>query len=139
MVQFIIGEKGKGKTKYLLDLVSKNLETAEGNSVFIDNSNKHMYSLDRKVRLVNFSDYILKNKYEFVGFVAGILSQDSDIQYVYFDNYLRLADIEPSELDTSVLRLNELSEAANVNFIATISADESEIPDSVKEYISVVL
>lgn len=135
MVQLIIGEKGNGKTKYLLDLVNKNLETAEGNSVFIDNSTKHMYALDRKVRLINFSDYDLKNKYEFVGFIAGILSQDNDIEYVYFDNYKRLADVSNEELETSIYRLEELSKISGVKFIATVSAVKDEIPEAIREYI----
>ncbi len=135
MVQLIIGEKGNGKTKYLLDLVNKNLETAEGNSVFIDNSTKHMYSLDRKIRLINFSDYDLKNKYEFVGFIAGILSQDNDIEYVYFDNYKRLADVSNEELETSIYRLEELSKITGAKFIATVSAVKDEIPEAIREYI----
>jgi hypothetical protein len=136
MVQLIIGQKGKGKTKYLLDLVHENLKTATGNSVFIDNSQKHMYNLDRGVRLINFSDYNLKNKYEFVGFIAGVLSQDSDIEYVYFDNFKRLAGLTNEELETSVYRLEELSNSTNVTFIATVSATKDEIPEGIQKYIT---
>ena len=139
MVQLIIGEKGKGKTTKLLEIVEQNLQKATGNCVYVDKSQKHMYDLNNKVRLVNSTEYSLKNKYEFMGFICGIISQDHDIEYVYFDNFMILANMGVADLEGSVMRLNEISEIFDVNFVATVSVTEDMIPNSISQYVSVVL
>ena len=73
MVQLIVGSKGDGKTKHLLDRVNSQIKTASGNIVYLDKSTKHMHELDNKVRLINVKDYPLKNSDEFIGFICGII------------------------------------------------------------------
>ena len=68
MVKLIVGEKGKGKTKKLLDMVNSRVKELNGNIVYLDKSTKHMYELNNKVRLIDVSSYPLKNADEFVGF-----------------------------------------------------------------------
>ena len=80
MVQLIVGKKGKGKTKQLLDKVNAEVKTANGNIVYIDKSTKHMFELNNKVRLISATDYPLKNSDEFIGFICGIVSQDHDLR-----------------------------------------------------------
>ena len=72
MVQLIVGDKGKGKTKYLLDKVNAEVKEAEGNIVYLDKSSKHMHELDNKVRLINVSEYPVKNADQFLGFICGV-------------------------------------------------------------------
>ena len=139
MVQLIVGEKGKGKSKYLLNLVEENLKTAEGNSIYIDDSTKYMYTLSREVRLINFKDYEIKNRYEALGFIAGCLALDHDIQYVYFDNFRRLTGASFEEMDSTIKRMEELSEICDVTFIAAVSGSKSDFPEEVQKYISVEL
>ena len=74
MVQLIVGKKGKGKTKQLLDKVNGAIKAAEGNIVYLDKSSKHMYELNNKIRLIDVSGYPIKNADEFIGFVCGIVS-----------------------------------------------------------------
>ena len=73
MVQLIVGKKGKGKTKQLLDKVNAEIKTANGSIVYIDKSSKHMYELNNKIRLIDASTYPLKNSDEFIGFICGII------------------------------------------------------------------
>ena len=80
MVQLIVGNKGKGKTKQLLDRVNSEIKEISGNIVYLDKSTKHMYELNNKVRLIDVSQFLIENSSEFVGFVCGILSQDHDLQ-----------------------------------------------------------
>ena len=94
MVQLIVGKKGKGKTKYLLDKVNSEVKTVSGNIVYLDKSTKHMFELNNKVRLIDVSDYAFENSAEFVGFVCGIISQDHDLQQMYFDSFLKIACLE---------------------------------------------
>ena len=77
MVELIVGKKGKGKTKVLLDKVNGAIKEANGSIVYLDKSTKHMYELNNKVRLIDVSVYPIKNADEFVGFVCGIISQFS--------------------------------------------------------------
>ena len=78
MIEIIAGEKGKGKTKELLAKVNHSVAAASGNIVYLDKSQKHMYELNNKVRLIDVSGFPVKNADEFVGFICGILSQDHD-------------------------------------------------------------
>ncbi len=70
MIQIIAGEKGKGKTKHLLDRVNESVKSATGNIVYLDKNQKHMYELSNKVRLINVSDYLISNCDEFLGFLT---------------------------------------------------------------------
>ena len=89
MVELIVGKKGKGKTKVLLDRVNGAVKEANGSIVYLDKSTKHMYELNNKVRLIDVSSYPLKNADEFVGFICGIISQDHDLEQIYLDSFLR--------------------------------------------------
>ena len=94
MVQLIVGNKGKGKTKQLLDRVNSAIKEANGNIVYLDKSSKHMYDLNNKVRLIDVSTYPLRNCSEFIGFVCGIVSQDHDLEQMYLDSFLKIAQLE---------------------------------------------
>ena len=94
MVELIVGKKGKGKTKVLLDKVNGAIKEANGSIVYLDKSTKHMYELNNKVRLIDVSVYPIKNADEFVGFVCGIISQDHDLEQIYLDSFLTTAKLE---------------------------------------------
>ena len=89
MVQLIVGKKGKGKTKQLLDKVNSEVKDISGSIVYLDKSTKHMYELNNKVRLIDVSRYMIENADEFLGFVCGIISQDHDLEQMYFDSFLK--------------------------------------------------
>ena len=103
MVELIVGKKGKGKTKVLLDKVNGAIKEANGSIVYLDKSTKHMYELNNKVRLIDVSVYPIKNADEFVGFVCGIISQDHDLEQVYLDSFLTTAKLEGKDV-TGTLR-----------------------------------
>lgn len=139
MVQLIVGRKGKGKTKQLLDKVNSEIKNIEGSIVYLDKSTKHMYELNNKVRLIDASQYMISNSSEFVGFVCGILSQDHDLQQMYFDSFLKIAALEDQDITETIDKLSKVSEKFHVDFIVSISLDESELPESVKDKITVSL
>ena len=139
MVQLIVGNKGKGKTKYLLDKVNTEVKDINGNIVYLDKSTKHMYELNNKVRLIDVSDYLIDNTDAFIGFVCGIISQDHDLQQMYFDSFLKIAAIADCDIAAAVDKLDKISEKFNVDFILSVSVDEDELPESVKSKIIVSL
>ena len=139
MVQLIVGNKGKGKTKHLLDKVNTEVKNISGNIVYLDKSTKHMYELNNKVRLINVTDYMITNSDEFVGFICGIISQDHDLQQMYLDSFLKIACLENSDIDATIQKLEEISENFKVDFIISLSKDEADLPESYKSKIIVSL
>ena len=139
MVQLIVGKKGKGKTKQLLDKVNSEVKDISGSIVYLDKSTKHMYELNNKVRLINVSRYMIENESEFLGFVCGIISQDHDLEQMYFDSFLKIAALEDKDISAVVEKLERMSDFFQVDFILSVSRDESELPESVKDKIIVSL
>ncbi|WP_035766096.1 hypothetical protein [Butyrivibrio sp. NC2002] len=132
MVQLIVGKKGKGKTKCLLDKVNTEVKNVLGNVVFLDRNTKHMFELNNKVRLIVVPEFMVENSDEFVGFVSGVISQDHDLQQMYFDGFLNIACLEGKDITSTIEKLGKLSEKFGVDFILSVSMDESELPEGVK-------
>lgn len=144
MVQLIVGRKGKGKTKHLLDKVNTEVKNIAGNVVYLDKSTKHMFELNNKIRLINVSDYMITSSDEFVGFICGIISQDHDLQQMYFDSFLKIACMEDGAADSDNLnavigKLEAVSTKFNVDFVLSISLDEHELSEELKSKIIVSL
>lgn len=144
MIQLIVGRKGKGKTKHLLDKVNTEVKDIAGNVVYLDKSTKHMFELNNKIRLINVSDYMITNSDEFVGFICGIISQDHDLQQMYFDSFMKIACMEESAADGERLRavvdkLEAVSSKFNVDFVLSISLDAHELPEDLKSKVIVSL
>ena len=139
MVQLIVGKKGKGKTKQLLDRVNSEIKEISGNIVYLDKSTKHMYELNNKVRLIDVSQFLIENSSEFVGFVCGILSQDHDLQQMYFDSFLKISHLEDQDIIATIEKLERLSKAFDVNFILSISKDADELPAELKDKVIISL
>ena len=126
MVQLIVGKKGKGKTKQLLDKVNSEVKDIAGSIAYLDKSTKHMYELNNKVRLIDVSRYMIENESEFLGFVCGIISQDHDLEQMYFDSFLKIAALEDKDISAVVEKLERMSDFFQVDFILSVSRDESE-------------
>lgn len=141
MIHLIVGKKGKGKTKHLIDKANLDVKKSTGNMAYLDKSSKHMYELSNKIRLINVSDYPVENNDEFIGFLTGIISDDHDLEQIYLDSFLKIAHLENSSADISstLKRLEQIGKAFNVNFIISISKDEDELPDFAKSQVIVSL
>ena len=140
MIEIIAGEKGKGKTKELLAKVNHSVAAASGNIVYLDKSQKHMYELNNKVRLINVMDYPIDNCVEFLGLICGIVSQDHDLEEMYLDSFLTIAFTETDdEIQHAIEKLDIISEKYNVKFILSVSRDESKLPECAKAKIVISL
>lgn len=139
MVQIIAGEKGKGKTKILLEKVASEVKEVKGNIVYLDKSTQHMFELNSKVRLINVKDYLIENSSEFLGFICGILSQDNDLEKVYLDSFLKIANVKEEELSPLFGKLKKISETFHVDFIISISMNQSQLPSECQEDIIAAL
>ena len=139
MVEIICGNKGKGKTKHLLEKANVSIKSAQGNVVYLDKSQKHMYELSNKIRLINVTDFPVSNCDEFLGFVCGIVSQDHDLQEMYLDSFVTIAGLQDDQIQHAIEKLDIISEKYNVKFILSISKDEQELPECAKAKVIVSL
>ena len=139
MVELIVGKKGKGKTKVLLDRVHGAVKEANGSIVYLDKSTKHMYELNNKVRLIDVSSYPLKNADEFVGFICGIISQDHDLEQIYLDSFLKVSKLEDADVTDTLDQLDKIGEKYGISIVVSISLDKEEIPEALQDKIAVAL
>lgn len=139
MIQIIAGEKGKGKTKVLISKANTDVRTAKGSIVYLDKSNKHMYELSNKLRLINVRDYCIENSSEFIGFICGLLSQDNDLEKIYLDSFLKIACTDEDHFEEVLKKLNRVSEKFQVDFIISISLKQEQISEGYQPSIIVAL
>ena len=139
MVQLIVGKKGKGKTKIVLDMVNKEIATVSGNIVYLDKSQKHMYELSNKVRLVNVMDFPITNCSEFMGFICGIVSQDHDLEELYLDSFLTIANMQEDEISHAIEKLDIISEKYHVKIVLSVSMDKEKLPECAKAKVIISL
>ncbi len=142
MVRLIVGRKGKGKTKELLDRVNEQIKSANGSIVYLDQSSKHMYELNNKVRLIDVSGYPITNSDEFAGFVCGIISQDHDLEVMYLDGFMKCAKLEDKDeqdISEAIKKLDSISSVFNIDFIISLSLDQSELSEEMKDKVLVAL
>ena len=139
MIEIICGVKGKGKTKELLERVNSSVKSASGNVVYLDKSQKHMYELNNKTRLINVMDYPITNCDEFVGFICGIVSQDNDLEEMYLDSFLTISFLEGADISQAIEKLDVISEKFKIKFILSISKDLNDLPECAKAKVVVSL
>ena len=133
MIQLIVGNEGKGKTKEMLDKVNEEIKAASGNIVYLDKNAKHMYELNNKIRLVDVSEFNFASSDEFYGFICGIMSQDHDLEQLYFDNFKRIGCVKDDAIEAVLSKFEKLSEKTNVDFCFSMAVTEAEVPDSFKD------
>ena len=139
MIQIIAGEKGKGKTKQLLDKVNTEIKTAHGSIVYLDKNAKHMYELNNKIRLIDTSAFPIGNSDEFIGFICGIISQDHDLEELYLDSFLTIANIKDDEFEHAVEKLDSISEKYGVKMTLSVSMNEADFREKAKSKIVISL
>ena len=135
MIQLIIGEKGKGKTKILLDRANAEIKNASGNFVYLDKSSQHMYELNNKVRLIDVTTFPVRGYDAFIGFICGIISQDHDLEQMYLDSFLKLSGLEGQDLTKALSLLEQFGKKYEVTFVISISVTRDQIPESMREWI----
>ena len=140
MIQLIVGAKGKGKTKHLLEKVNNAVKTVDGNIVYLDKNAKHMYELKNRIRLINTSEFPFTSTDEFIGFLCGIVSQDHDLQELYLDSFMDVAFIkDKKDVEEVFVKLDSISSQFSVDFIISISLEPSEVPEKFKSQVIVSL
>lgn len=136
MVSLILGKKGSGKTKLLIEKVNEAIESSNGNVVCIEKQPKLTYDVNYRARLIDTDHYGVSGYEAFYGFLCGICAGDHDITDILIDATLRIGSRDYDELSAFLSKVDALSKShvEEKNFIFTISADESELPSSIFEF-----
>ena len=140
MVQIIAGRKGKGKTKYLLDMANTAVKEAKGSVVYLDKSSKHMYELNNQIRLINVQEYPIDTSDGFIGFICGIICQDHDLEQMYLDSFLTIASLDDEgDITKAIEKLDIISEKFKVKFILSVSRNIDKLPECAKAKVIISL
>ena len=136
MLKLIIGVKGTGKTKTLINLVNTAVDHSHGDVVCIEKGSKLMHEINNKTRLVDISEYKVNTAEQLFGFVCGALSANFDITDLFIDSALKICQEDLAGLEKFANDVKPLLEARNVNFTMTVSVEVEKVPASLKEYLA---
>ena len=136
MVRVIMGVKGTGKTKQMIELINSAVHSENGNVVCIERGNKLTYDIHSKIRLVEASHYEMSNFDFMKGFISGLYAGNYDITHIFIDSLTKIVKIDPADHSVEAFLdwLNSFSEANGIKFTVTISADASLATEGVRKY-----
>ncbi len=135
MLKLIIGVKGTGKTKTLINMVNTAVENSRGNVVCIEKGVKLRYDVKYRARLINTEEYQINDAKSLYGFVAGILASNHDVTDLFVDSALKICKNDLESFDTLVADLDNLVEKVGVNLVITSSIPAEEASETVKKYL----
>lgn len=133
MIKLIVGKKGSGKTKKLIDLVNSTADSSKGYVVCIEKGDTLTFSISHKARLIDIEAYGAKGYSEYYGLLCGICAGNHDVTDIFGDATLRIGTRDYDELTDFLDRVSALAEDTHVNFYFTVSCDESELPEKIFE------
>ncbi|MGG5460771.1 hypothetical protein [Clostridium sp. B9] len=137
MIQLFLNQKGAGKSKNLINLANEEVEKSKGSIIFIDNDNRRMLQLDKKVRLIPMDNYCVNNYEQFLGFLQGIASRDYDVESIYVDSIADILNkIDLDELGNYLEKIENMSRELNVNVFLNVHGEARIIPDNIKKYVA---
>ncbi len=129
MITLILGRKGSGKTKRLLDMCAEATSASDGSVVFIEKDNTLTFDLSHKTRLAVAEEYGIVGFESLYGFVAGMCAGNYDITDIFIDSTLKIGGRDMEKLAAFVERLGALSDRANIRVVMSVSADKKEVPE----------
>ena len=132
MIKLIIGKKGSGKTKTLIEMVNNALATSKGSVVCIEKGDKLKHEITYKARLIDTDYYYITDAEALFGFIAGILASNSDITDVFVDSSLKICGNDVAAFENMLPKLEKIATDVNVVMSASIAVEEA--PAGVKKY-----
>ena len=135
MLKLIIGLKGTGKTKHLIELVNASLDTTDGDVVCVEKGNKLRYDIKYRCRLIEADEFSIDSARSLYGFVAGLLASNNDIKHLFIDSALKIIGDDIEGFDAMVDALDKLMEERGIECVITSSIDEKDASDTVKKFL----
>ncbi len=128
MVKLLVGHKGSGKTKTMIELANKSAEEGRGSTIFINKNARLIYDLDYRIRVICMEDFVhVTNEDEYIGFLFGIISSDNDIDVMYLDGIMKHADFSLETLPSFINKIKVISKDYGIDFVVSVSAELEEM------------
>ena len=135
MIHVIMGLKGSGKTKKLINAISEAVASASGDVVCIEYGKKLTYDINYRVRLVDSKEYGINSLDMLKGFLSGLHAGNFDITNVYIDNLYKTIGNSRADAEAFILWCDSFAQANNMNITITVSDDPAEAPQSIRQYL----
>ena len=135
MIKVIYGAKGTGKTKMMIDAANETVKIAKGHMIFITDSKRGMYDLEREIRFIDTSEYDIAGEAALCGFVKGVIAGNNDNEYVFIDGVGRIAGKPVQEMAAFFYMLDKVSKDSGVTITVSVSANKEDLPDFVTKYL----
>ncbi len=136
MLKLIIGVKGTGKTKTLINMVNTAVESTGGDVVCIEKGSKLRYDVKYRARLVNTEEYFITDAQSLYGFIAGVFASNHDVTDLFIDSALKICQNDVTAFDAFLEEVNTLAEkVGGVNVVITSSVPVEDASDIVKKYL----
>lgn len=132
MIKILIGSKGTGKTKTLIDLTNSAAESSKGSVVCIEKGDKLKHEITYKARLIDTDYYFVNDAEALCGFIAGILASNSDITDIYVDSALKICADDVAAFEAILPKLEKL--AKDINLVMSASIAVNECPEAIKAF-----
>ncbi|WP_300364249.1 hypothetical protein [uncultured Subdoligranulum sp.] len=133
MLKLIVGTKGAGKTKTMIEMIDKATKTTSGNIVVIEKCMKLTTEINHAARLVDVDEYNVVGADMLYGFVAGVLAGNYDITELFIDGILRIIDHDLDAADKVLKKIDSITK--NIEVVVTVSANEADLPEDLKKYV----
>lgn len=135
MVKLIIGVKGTGKTKTLIEMVNDAQKNTNGCVVCIEKGNKLRYDVNSQIRLIDTMEYLVSDAQSLFGFVAGILASNYDVTDIFIDSCLKICNEDTVAFEKFLLEIEALAHKSNINIVLTSSLPQESVTDVMKKFI----
>ena len=135
MIKVVYGAKGTGKTKMMIDAANATVPVAKGHMIFITDSKRGMYDLEREIRFIDTTDYDVAGETALCGFVKGVIAGNHDNEYVFIDGVVRIAGKPVQEMAAFFYMLEKVAKESGVTITVSVSAEKEELPDFVTKYL----
>jgi hypothetical protein len=135
MIKVIYGSKGTGKTKQMIDAANGLVSSAKGHLIFITDTKRCMYDLEREIRFIDTTDFDIAGESALCGFVKGVIAGNHDNEYIFIDGAMRIAGKPISEMGGFFYMLEKSASENGLTIYASVSASKEELPDFVKKYV----
>ncbi len=134
MINLIVGKKGSGKTKTMIEMINASAQTNQGSLVCIEKGMKSTYNIKSSVRLIDVDDYAIRGYEMFFGYMMGVLASNYDINEVYIDGILKIGNGDMEGLGTLLDKIEDVAKD-DLKVVVTVSTDESELSEGVRKYL----
>ncbi|HHY83057.1 MAG TPA: ATP-binding protein [Clostridiales bacterium] len=136
MIKFIIGPKGSGKTRTVVEMANKALEDCKGEIVFVNGDNRHMVGLNYRIRYVSAKEFGIKKLNVFYGFLSGLIARNYDTDQIFIDGLLDVSAEDPDEIKRFLYDIKKLADKFNTKFVITLNGNPESVPAFLQEYIA---